>query len=124
MPTSFGVHIGPQNIKMADLRALWRDLDQRGVDWISLWDHFYETTPPPDGNMDSFGGLDHLETLTALGALAADTRNARLGVLVLYVGYRTPGVLARAATTLDHLSNGRFEIGLGAGWHEWECRAF
>ena len=80
MPATFGVHIGPQNIGMNDLRALWRKLDQRGVEWISLWDHFYETTPPPDGKMESFGGLDHFETLTALGALAADTKNARLGV--------------------------------------------
>ena len=45
-------------------------------------------------------------------------------MLVLYVGYRTPGVLAKAATTLDHLSGGRFEIGLGGGWHEWESRAY
>ena len=67
MPATFGVHIGPQNIGMNDLRALWRK-------------------------------LDHFETLTALGALAADTKNARLGVLVLYVGYRMPGVLAKAAT--------------------------
>jgi alkanesulfonate monooxygenase SsuD/methylene tetrahydromethanopterin reductase-like flavin-dependent oxidoreductase (luciferase family) len=42
----------------------------------------------------------------------------------MYVGYRTPGVLAKAATTIDHLSGGRFELGLGSGWHEPECRAF
>ena len=124
MPATFGIHIGPQNIGMTELRALWRKLDQRGVEWISLWDHFYETTPPSGGKMENFGELDHFETLTALGALAADTKNARLGVLVLYVGYRTPGVLAKAATTLDHLSGGRFELGLGGGWHEWESRAY
>jgi F420-dependent oxidoreductase-like protein len=124
MSISFGVHIGPQNIRMDDLRALWRRLDERGVDWISLWDHFYETTPPAGGDLSKFGSLDHFETLTALGALAADTKRARLGVLVLYVGYRTPGVLAKAAATLDHLSGGRFELGLGAGWHEWESHAY
>jgi F420-dependent oxidoreductase-like protein len=124
MTISFGVHIGPQNIRMDDLRALWRRLDERGVDWISLWDHFYETTPPAGGDLSKFGSLDHFETLTALGALAADTNRARLGVLVLYVGYRTPGVLAKAATTLDHVSGGRFELGLGAGWHEWESHAY
>jgi F420-dependent oxidoreductase-like protein len=124
MARSFGVHIGPQNLRMDELRALWRRLDERGVDWISLWDHFYETTPPAGGDLAKFGSLDHFETLTALGALAADTRHARLGVLVLYVGYRTPGVLAKAATTLDHLSGGRFDLGLGAGWHEWESHAY
>jgi probable F420-dependent oxidoreductase len=67
--------------------------------------------------------MPHFETMTALGALAADTRRARLGCLVLYPGYRNPALLARAATTLDHLSGGRFVMGLGAGWHEEEMRA-
>ncbi|MEE4299210.1 MAG: LLM class flavin-dependent oxidoreductase, partial [Pseudomonadales bacterium] len=43
---------------------------------------------------------------------------------VFYIGYRNPGLLAKAATTLDHLSNGRFELGLGAGWHQWEAEAY
>ena len=72
MPATFGIHIGPQNIDMNDLRVLWRKLDARGVEWISLWDHFYETTPPAGGKMEDFGSLDHFETLSALGALAAD----------------------------------------------------
>ncbi|MCU0269298.1 MAG: LLM class flavin-dependent oxidoreductase [Acidimicrobiales bacterium] len=118
MPTDLrlGVHVGQQNLAMAELQALWRRLDQQ-VDWISAWDHFYEA--PPAG-----GTLPHFETLTTLAALACATERTRIGVLVLYVGYRTPAVIARAATTLDHLSGGRFELGLGAGWHEEEARAF
>jgi len=116
MGPTFGVHIGQQNLEAAALRALWRRLDQAGVDWISVWDHLYEA--PPAG-----GTLAHFETLTTLGALAADTQRARLGCLVLYPGYRNPALLARAATTLDHLSGGRFVMGLGAGWHEEEARA-
>jgi alkanesulfonate monooxygenase SsuD/methylene tetrahydromethanopterin reductase-like flavin-dependent oxidoreductase (luciferase family) len=112
----FGVHIGQQNLAMGELRALWRRLDAVGLDWISVWDHFYEA--PPAG-----GILDHFETLTTLGALAADTKRARIGCLVLYPGYRNPALLAKAATTLDHLTNGRFTMGLGGGWHEWEARA-
>jgi alkanesulfonate monooxygenase SsuD/methylene tetrahydromethanopterin reductase-like flavin-dependent oxidoreductase (luciferase family) len=111
-----GAHGGQQNMSMDGMRELWRRLDEH-VDWISAWDHLYEA--PPAG-----GTLDHFEALTTLAALACETERARLGVLVFYVGYRSPGVLAKAATTLDHLSHGRFELGLGAGWHEPEARAF
>jgi alkanesulfonate monooxygenase SsuD/methylene tetrahydromethanopterin reductase-like flavin-dependent oxidoreductase (luciferase family) len=111
-----GAHVGQQNMPMTKMRATWRQLDAH-LDWISAWDHLYEA--PNAG-----GTVDHFEALTVLGALAADTERARIGCLVFYVGYRSPGVLAKAATTLDHLSNGRFELGLGAGWHEPEAKAF
>jgi alkanesulfonate monooxygenase SsuD/methylene tetrahydromethanopterin reductase-like flavin-dependent oxidoreductase (luciferase family) len=111
-----GAHVGQQNMTMDAMRALWRQLDEH-LDWISCWDHLYEA--PPAG-----GTLPHFEALTVLGALAASTERVRVGCLVFYVGYRTPGVLAKAATTLDHLTHGRFDLGLGAGWHEPEARAF
>lgn len=117
MALSLGVHVGQQNMPMAELRALWRKLDQAQVDWISAWDHFYEA--PPKG-----GTEPHFEALATLGALAAETRRARIGCLVFYVGYRNPALLAKAATTLDHISGGRFELGLGAGWHIWEASAY
>jgi len=117
MSLSLGVHVGQQNLPMDDLRALWRKLDGAGVDWISAWDHFYEA--PPKG-----GTQPHFEALATLGALAAETRHARIGCLVFYVGYRNPALLAKAATTLDHISGGRFELGLGAGWHVWEASAY
>ena len=87
------------------------------MDWISVWDHFYEA--PPAG-----GTVDHFEGVATLGALAADTRHARLGCLVFCVAYRNPALLAKAATTIDHISGGRFELGLGAGWHRWEAEAY
>ena len=117
MAVSLGVHIGQQNLAAAELRALWRRLDAAGVDWISVWDHFYEA-PFQDGSQP------HYEALATLGALAADTTRARIGCLVFYVGYRNPALLAKAATTLDHLSGGRFELGLGAGWHIHEASAY
>ena len=117
VPVQLGVHIGQQNLPMAELRDLWRRLDESGVDWISVWDHLYEV--PPAG-----GTQPHFEGLTTLGALCADTRNARIGVLVCYVGFRNPAYLAKAATTLDHISEGRFELGLGAGWAEDEALAY
>src|SRR5579862_7383830 len=102
---------------MSELRALWRRLDDGGADWISVWDHLYEA--PPAG-----GTVDHFEAAATLGVLAADTRRARLGCLVFCVAYRNPGLLAKAATTIDHISGGRFELGLGAGWHQWEAEAY
>lgn len=102
---------------MDELRALWRRLDHAGLDWISAWDHLYEA--PPAG-----GTIPHFEAVATLAALAVETTNARLGCLVFYVGYRNPGLLAKAAVTLDHLSGGRFELGLGGGWHEWEAAAY
>jgi alkanesulfonate monooxygenase SsuD/methylene tetrahydromethanopterin reductase-like flavin-dependent oxidoreductase (luciferase family) len=111
-----GAHVGQQNMSMKAMRQTWRELDAH-VDWISAWDHLYEA--PPQG-----GILDHHETVATLAALATTTERAAIGVLVMYVGYRSPGVIAKAASTLDHLSDGRFELGLGAGWHEQECNAF
>ena len=117
MAVSLGVHIGQQNLAFAHLRAWWRRLDAAGVDWISVWDHFYEA-PFQDGSQP------HYEALATLGALAADTTRARIGCLVFYVGYRNPALLAKAAATLDHISGGRFELGLGAGWHIHEASAY
>jgi F420-dependent oxidoreductase-like protein len=117
MTVSLGVHVGQQAMAMVDLRSLWRRLDDAGVDWISVWDHLYEA--PPLG-----GTVDHFEALSTLGALAADTRHARLGCLVFCVLYRNPAMLAKAATTIDHISGGRFELGLGAGWHDQEAAAY
>jgi len=116
MAISLGVHVGQQNMSMQEMRALWRDLDARNVDWISAWDHLYEA--PPNG-----GTEPHFEAIATLAALASETTNARIGCLVFYVGYRNPALLAKAATTLDHISDGRFELGLGAGWHIWEASA-
>jgi alkanesulfonate monooxygenase SsuD/methylene tetrahydromethanopterin reductase-like flavin-dependent oxidoreductase (luciferase family) len=113
----FGVHIGPQNATIGELRQLWRWLDRAGVDWISSWDHLYEA--PPAG-----GTQPHFEAVATLAAIAADTERARVGSLVFCALYRNVGLLAKAAVTIDHLSGGRFELGIGSGWHEEEARAF
>jgi F420-dependent oxidoreductase-like protein len=114
---NFGLHIGQQNIDMTELRRLWRWADAAGFDWVDVWDHFYES-PPVDGNGSCF------EATTCMAAMACETRNVRVGVLVLGIHYRHPAVLANALVTIDHLSGGRLEIGLGAGWHAMEYRAY
>lgn len=117
MAVQFGVHLGAQNATVSELRTLWKWLDQAGVDWISLWDHLYEA--PPAG-----GTQPHFEAFSMLGALAVDTSRARLGCLVFCSQYRNIGLLMKGAISVDHLSGGRFELGMGSGWHEQEAKAF
>lgn len=112
---SLGVHVGQQNATMAELIALWRRLDDT-VDWISVWDHLYEA--PPAG-----GRTPHFEAVATLGALASVTSKARLGCLMFCVPYRNPALLAKACVAIDHIAEGRFEPGFGAGWHAPEFRA-
>jgi len=83
----------------------------------SLWlvDHMW-TRGMPD--------LDHSECLTMMSALAANTEKLRIGTLVMCNSYRNPALLAKSLTTIDQISNGRLEIGLGAGWMDEEYRAY
>jgi F420-dependent oxidoreductase-like protein len=112
-----GIHIGQQDIELDELRKLWRHCDEAGFDLITVWDHFYES-PPRDGNGVAY------ESLALLSALALDTSRSRVGCLCFSMTYRNPAVLAKALTTIDHLSKGRLTVGLGAGWHVPEHEAF
>jgi F420-dependent oxidoreductase-like protein len=113
----FGIHTGPQLCTIDELRELWRFADTRGFHWVSIWDHFYPA---------QLSGHDGpcLEAIATHTALACETRNVRVGCLVYCVPYRHPAVLAKALVTIDHVSGGRMECGLGAGWHEQEFAAY
>jgi F420-dependent oxidoreductase-like protein len=82
----------------------------------SFWlvDHFW-TLGLPD--------VDLLEAMAMMSAIAARTERVRIGTLVLCNSFRNPALLAKSLTTIDHISNGRLEVGLGAGWMEQEYRA-
>jgi len=114
----FGIHAGPQDCTLDDLRRLWRIADERGFHWCSVWDHLYSVSDLADPRKPAFEGV------SIMTALAAATERVRVGCLVFCTGYRNPGVLAKAAVTIDHVSGGRCELGLGAGWNESEFRAF
>jgi probable F420-dependent oxidoreductase len=89
----------------------------------SLWvsDHFFLSLTRYGGPPGPYGAA---EPLTTLAGLAAVTDRARLGTLVLGAGFRHPATVAKSAVTIDLASEGRLELGLGAGWYEDEYRAF
>lgn len=112
---SFGIHIGPQETTIEELRRLWRFADEHGFAWLSVWDHFYARTSDQ---------IPHYEAVSLLSAVACETQRLRFGCMVFAVQFRNIGLLAKSIVTIDHLSGGRLEVGLGAGWHEPEYRAF
>ena len=115
MTIRFGVHTGLQNTTIEELRSLWTHIEDAGFDWISIWDHFYSA---------DFKGYACHEAVAAHAALACHTTRVRCGSLVYCAGYRHPAVLANAIATIDHLSGGRADIGLGAGWAFNEYQAY
>ena len=107
----FGIHSGQQNTSFEDYLELWRSVEDLGFDWASVFDHFLPIRSPEGPCFDG---------LTVLSALAAHTSRIRCGVIVVGVTYRNPAVLANIATTIDHISGGRLELGLGAAWYQME----
>ena len=120
MSPRFGIHAGLQNTTVAELRAIWKQADESGFDWVSVWDHFYAASAY-EGKADAF---ECHEAVAMHAALACATENVRCGCLVYCAGYRHPGVLAKAIATIDHLSGGRAEMGLGGGWAQPEYAAY
>jgi F420-dependent oxidoreductase-like protein len=90
--------------------------EEVGFDSIWLYDHFH-TVPHPTQELT-------FECWTSTAALARDTRRVRIGQMVTCNGYRNPALLAKMASTVDVLSHGRLDFGIGAGWYEHEYRAY
>jgi F420-dependent oxidoreductase-like protein len=113
----FAFKTANQNTTWADILAVWKEADDIELyesGW--LFDHFY----PIVG--DSSGPC--LEGWMLLASLAQATRRLRMGTLVTGIHYRHPAVLANMAATVDIISEGRLELGIGAGWNEEESGAY
>jgi F420-dependent oxidoreductase-like protein len=113
----FSVQTGQQNISWTDLLDTWRRLEAWGFDGAWCHDHFI-----PAGTRDVDGPC--MDGWTALAGLAAAIPRMRLGVFVTGNTYRNPALLAKIATTVDHISGGRLNMGMGASWYELEHRAY
>ena len=105
-----------QRAAIEDYLSVWRVADDSGFDHCWVMDHFATIGDDPDG--------DIFEAWTLLAGMAVATSRTRIGCMVTGNTYRHPGVLAKTAVTVDHLSGGRLEFGIGAGWAEYEHTMF
>ncbi|WP_029111080.1 TIGR03560 family F420-dependent LLM class oxidoreductase [Mycobacterium sp. URHD0025] len=97
------------------LEEFWCTADKLGFHGIWDYDHFYGLVDPEQLTFEGW---------TMLAGMAALTHNSRIGCLVSSVTYRNPAMLAKMAVTVDHMSGGRLEFGIGAGWHENEHQGY
>nr|MDQ6905556.1 TIGR03560 family F420-dependent LLM class oxidoreductase [Chloroflexota bacterium] len=104
-----------QNMPWEKTVERWQQFEQLGFDSVWDCDHYVQPSRPTG---------PYYEGWTLLAGLAARTERIRIGVLVSCNTFRHPALLAKEAATVDHISNGRLELGLGAGWYVPEHEMF
>lgn len=114
----FGYRVEQYNASYEQLEKTALLAEQLGFDGLWLNDHF--VPDPISGRYEA----PTFECWTAAGALAKATQRVRIGFMTLCNGYRPPSITAKMATSLDVISGGRVDIGMGAGWHEDEFRMY
>ncbi|MDQ3554023.1 MAG: LLM class flavin-dependent oxidoreductase [Chloroflexota bacterium] len=117
MTLRIGFRTSPQKVDWATLESAWAEAGQHDV-FDSGWLNDHLTDPGRDT------GGPSLEAITTLAALAHLVPGKQVGHTVLAATFRHPAVLAKQAVTMDHVTGGRFILGLGAGWHVGEHESF
>lgn len=117
MKLRFGIKTAQQNTSYEDILRVWLEADSiPSIEHAWAFDHFIPLGPDPTGSQ--------LEGWTLLGALAARTERVRVGLMVTGNTYRHPAVLANIGATVDVISHGRLDFGIGAGWNELESNMY
>jgi alkanesulfonate monooxygenase SsuD/methylene tetrahydromethanopterin reductase-like flavin-dependent oxidoreductase (luciferase family) len=110
----FGANLPQGGFDYDAVKRTALECEEQGFDFVWIADHFQDTTP----------SKPYLEGWTTLSALAAETNRIRLSTVLANNLFRHPSLLAKMSSTLDIVSHGRLNLGIGAGWYSEECASF
>lgn len=123
MKVKIGLQLVIQHGDMQRIRATWEEAEALGVDQIFVPDHFHAQIVDAEGMSEGHGRIGvgkNFESTTIQAAMAATTTRVELGCTVHAVGFRNPNLMADIARTIDHISGGRYILGMGSGYMQGE----